>query len=364
MISTSQKEHLTYSLILQCAILAGVGILAWTYIIPWIKDINASEAAAQASIVNYNAVKKNGLTFDDLGKKLSDTKWKEELLKIIRAAPDDTRTVITKSIWSDADYIQWLNNSMLNSDEDKKKLTQAKQKINSILPTLSPISSSVNEEYITLKEYIRFIEGKFLATYDIKSNIVLGIQGINYPTEGKATSVGTFDLRLDFRATNKNIQNLITYVNNSGNPEILSFSWVLTDDKVPKILSNPLMTIEALSLENTLDTTRPDAINNGRVTVRFYVRGSSVEDILFLKGAISTRLNTLNTDIQKAIDECSKQSGLCSNNKKLDEIQEKYMEFVRSLNSSNWTTTDDISILGQTATSLQSLDNEFRSIIQ
>jgi hypothetical protein len=41
---------------------------------------------------------------------------------------------------------------------------------------MSPISNSMDEEYITLKEYIRFIESKFLSAFDIQSNIVLGMQ--------------------------------------------------------------------------------------------------------------------------------------------------------------------------------------------
>lgn len=71
----------------------------------------------------------------------------------------------------------------MDSADDKKRLTQAKQKINSILPTMSPISNSVDEDYVTLKEYIKFIESKFLSAFDIQSNIVLGIQGVSYATK-------------------------------------------------------------------------------------------------------------------------------------------------------------------------------------
>jgi hypothetical protein len=362
MISTSQKEHLTYSLILQCAILAGAWIIGWTYILPWIEKINASEESAKASITRYNTIKDVWLSFDDLGRKLANVKWKEELLKLIRSAPDDTRTVIAKT--GKGEYIQWLNASILDSDEDKKKLAQAKQKINSILPTMSPISNSINEEYITLKEYIKFIEGKFLSAFNIKSNIVLGIQSVAYSTTKWISSVGTFDLWLDFRATNKNIQNLITYVNESGNPAILSFTGILTEDKIPKILSNPLMTIEALSLENMLDSKRPDAINNGRVTIRFYVRGSSTEDIIFLKEAIVSRQESLKKEIQVAIDECKKQDLLCTELTRLESFQKKYTEFVRSIDATKWVQSVDISILGQTASSLRALDDEFRKIAQ
>jgi hypothetical protein len=67
------------------------------------------------------------------------------------------------------------------------------------------------------------------------------------------------------------------------------------------------MTIESLTLEDVLDSTRPSAINNGRATIRFYVRGSSKEDITFLKGAIISRQETLQNQIKTAIEECQKQ---------------------------------------------------------
>lgn len=361
MISTSQKEHLTYTLILQCAIILWIGIVAWTYILPWVEKINANEVAAQWVIDDYNGVKENGMNFDVLGKELSETQWKEELLKLIRSAPTDAREIITKSgKW---EYIQWLNNAIANSDEDKKKLSQVKQKINSILPTMSPISNSLDEEYITLKEYIRFIETKFLAAFDIKSNIVLGIQGVSYPPEFGWT-IGTFDLRLDFRATNSNIQKLITYVNESWDPTILSFTGILTEDKIPKILSNPLMTVETLSLENVLDSGRPDAINNGRVTIRFYVRGSSQEDIIFLKWAIATRRENLEKAVTKAIEECKKQELLCTELTRLEGFEKKYNEFSRSLKAINGVESGDMTILWQIATSLRALSDEFDTITQ
>jgi hypothetical protein len=360
MISTSQKEHLTYTIILQSAILAWLALLTWSYLIPGITKIGIDQAAAQESIRVYVDTKENGIPFDDLGKKLTTMKGKEELIKIIRSDAAETRKVIKKSVkW---EYTGWLNSVIANSDEDKKKLTQAKQKINSILPTMSPISNSLNEEYITLKEYIRFIESRFLTAFEIQSNIVLGIQWVNYAAGWTTGNVGTFDLRLDFKATNTNIQKLITYVNESGNPAILSYSGLLADGDVPAILSNPLMTIESLSLEDVLDSTRPSAINNGRATIRFYVRGSSKEDIIFLKGAIASRQEVLQAQIMSAQAECKKQGQLCTELPRLDAFSKKYTEFTRSLTQTKWVDTLDISILGQTATSLRSLDDEFQSI--
>ena len=53
------------------------------------------------------------------------------------------------------------------------------------------------------------------------------------------------------------------------------------------------MTIESLSLQNLLDANNPNVRNTGRVTIRFYVRGSSKEDITFLKEAIKEQETVL-----------------------------------------------------------------------
>lgn len=359
MISTSQKEHLTYTLILQVAILLGVVIVAWTYIFPGISKINAQQALTQESIEKYNTMKDSGISIDILGTKLAEIEWKEELLKLVRASPTETSVVINKGS-SSSDYISWLNSAIAGSTEDKKKLEQAKKKINSILPTMSPISNTVDEEYITLKEYIKFIESEFLKKFDIQSNMVLWIQWVSY--DATQWNVGTFDLRLEFKATNANIQNLITYVNKSWDPSILSFSGLLTDDKIPQILSNPLMTVEALALENVLDTTKPDAANSWRITIRFYVRGGSTEDIKFLKDAIILRKTNLQKDIDNALSEYKAQWSIGSEFERLEVFAKKYAEFTQSLESVKWIDTTDITILGQTATSLKGLSDEFLQI--
>lgn len=183
MISTSQKEHLTYSLILQVVVLLAIGIFTWYYILPGITKIGETQASAQNAVDSFNTMKDRGFSFEELGKELSKLKGKEELIKIIQAVPNDTKQVIVKS--GTSDYLTWLNTAIANSDEDKAKLVQAKQKINSILPTMSPISDSIDEDYITLKEYIRFIETQFLSNFDMKSNVVLGIQGVQYKQDDK-----------------------------------------------------------------------------------------------------------------------------------------------------------------------------------
>ena len=155
-----------------------MGILTWQYIIPGFAQISDDITLAETSISSYAETKEKGYDYSRLTGVLGGMGNKEELIKIIQATPDQTKTALQKV--GTSDYITWLKSAINASDEDKKKLMQAKKKINSILPTMSPMSASIDEENITLKEYILFIESKILKEFELDSNMSLGIQGLAY----------------------------------------------------------------------------------------------------------------------------------------------------------------------------------------
>jgi hypothetical protein len=91
-----------------------------------------------------------------------------------------------------------------------------------------------------------------------------------------------YEFRLDFKATNQDIQDFIEYINETGRPDILSFTGELSKDRIPKVMSNPLITMETFSVQEKLDLDNPTKENTGRSTLRFYIRGVSKDDIQFL----------------------------------------------------------------------------------
>lgn len=363
MISTSQREHLTYTLIGQTVTLVAIWIISWQYIIPGISKINTSIASAEEAINSYVEVRDRWYEYSRLNGVLSGLWNKEELIKIIQATPEQTRQALQKT--GQWEYLTWLKWAINASDEDRKKLAQAKKKINSILPTMSPMSANIDEENITLKEYIYFIENKILKKFELDSNLTLGINWLVYgsPANGMPSSVGTFDLRLDFKSTNAKIKELIDFINYSGDTDILSNSGVLSEDQIPEIMSNPLMTMEALSLQDPLDIKKPDEPNSGRVTIRFYVRWASKDDVTFLRENLRTRQEELGKKITTAVSDCQKNEVLCS---KLDELkifQKKYDEYMRGVTSIDrwWVSIDDIYTLSQRVNSVRTLEAEFDS---
>lgn len=362
MISTSQKEHLTYTAIWQFLIIVGAIIIIFTYVSPGFTKISENLTKANNAIDSYNNTEKDGLSFNQLNAELKDTKGKEELISIIKAASQDEVTKVIKKGENER-YLPWLKQAINSSDEDRKKLVQIKQKINSILPTLSPMSANIDEENITLKQYIRFIEWKILKEFNFDTNVVLGLQWINYG-DGKSRipkTIWSFDLSLDFTSSNGDIQKFITYINNSGNGDILNETWTLQEE-APGIMSNPLITIQSLSLTDSLDPTKPNKENSGRATLRFYVRWSSRDDIVYLSENIKTRKENLKKKIDWAVDQCKNNMTLCGNIDILKELQVKYRQFTTSASDIAGNNEGTIERLSQQVISLRGFEKELEDI--
>jgi hypothetical protein len=358
MISTSQKEHLTYTAMGQIITLSILWLIAFQYIIPWLAQIDAAKARAASAIDKYAQTEQDGLTLPELTKALEWISWKEELLKIINSAPAETMMAIKKS-WSDK-YLTWLNDAMVKSGDDKNKLIQAKQKLNSILPTLSPISNNFDEENITLKEYVKYIEWILIKKYGINENMMLGLQSVSYGDVSWNTpkNIWSFSLSIDFEWTNWSIQKLIEYLNESWNGEILNNTGKLSQDQIPPIMSNPLITIESFALDKSFDINKPNDKNAWRAMIKFYVRGGSTEDLKFLQDAISTRKTEFQNKVKIALEKCK---SLCSQKTRLEEFQNKVNSVFDAMSNwwKGWKTTQSLEILVQNVRSIYSLQQEY-----
>lgn len=176
MLTNSQKEHLTYTAIGQVTILFVLGIWTYSYIVSGIDKINAATEVTNANIDTYQNTEANGLTLTDLDTIIGKRTEYTELLKIMKSDVDGTKEVLKKSPAAQNNtYLEWLKDAMGNdvTQDEKKVINQYKKKLNSILPTLSPVSGTIEEDNITLKEYVQFIETKILKKFNLESNLIL-----------------------------------------------------------------------------------------------------------------------------------------------------------------------------------------------
>ncbi len=195
---------------------------------------------------------------------------------------------------------------------------------------MNPVSNNISEETVSMKKYITFVEENIIKKFDIDSTASLSIQNIKYGKKGSIMPdvVGSFDNEIAFKATNDNIIKMINYINLLGHPEILVDTGTVNGG-APAIMSNPLAMINELSLDNTLDTTKPNAENSGRMTLRFYIRGSSITDIAFLGGTITARKAALGKRIEITLAKCIAEV-TCPKKKDLQALSRKFTEFTRS----------------------------------
>ncbi len=147
--------------------------------------------------------------------------------------------------------------------------------------------------------------------------------------------MGSFDAEIAFTANNSDIVKMIDYLNNLGRPDILSDTGTTLPVNLPEIMSNPIVVIDALSLRTMLDPAKPTEENTGRMTLRFYVRGSSTTDMDYLVGTLASHIAKLKTRIDTNLKDCSTDN-TCTKLKELQKISYKYNEFIRG------TQTDDL----------------------
>lgn len=360
MSTKNKREELVHSLLWQSTVIIFVLIGSWMYTIP--KYIALSESINKTNdlIWEYQSVNMEGIPYTKLDWLLS-SKWKIELLSIIQSAPKETQNVI-KKVWWDP-YLTWLTNEINKSSTDEIKLKVKKARLNSILPTLNPISNNVIQETITLKKYIAFIEKNFMKEFSIENNAALGIQWVKYGKKWTSMpeTIGSFDINITFKTTNAEITRMIDYINSLGKYDILNDTSITSSWGTPAVMTNPLAMIDSFSLEAALDPSKPNDKNSGNMTIRFFVRGSSIADIAFLSENIKSRKEALGNKIKSTLDACIGEL-TCPRKKDLVAISNKFNEFNRATENLKYNAWTEIYWYSSELESILAIENEFKKI--
>ena len=332
----NQREQLMHTAVGQVTTIIFVALWTWFYSIPLYSSLSASVLSTNVAIENYKNTVNDGISFSNITTLLK-ARGQEELLGVIQFAPTEAQNVIKKV--GSGPYLAWLRTSIESNEAttEKTKIETKKARLNSILPTLSPLSNSISEDTVSMKKYISFVEENIIKKYSLDSVASLSLQNITYGKKGwpawsMTDVIGSFDNDISFKTTNNNIFKMINYINQLGHPELLTDTGAMSDDWIPAIMSNPLAMIDSLSLESSLDMTKLNEKNSGRMTLRFYVRGSSATDIAYLKTAIATRNTALGKKIELKLTNCTKDT-TCSNAWKLQILFKKYNEYNTSNNN-------------------------------
>ena len=172
------REQLTYKAGLQIFFLVVAFAITMLFTLPKLQEVSAQADLANAAVEKFANISNQWINSTNLISTINRIWNNSELVEIITKAWDDIIPIITKT--GSKPYLEWLKENSLNDTADMAKLADAQAKINSIIPTISPISNNRDLKSITLREYISFMEEHILAKYGIESTSPLGIDGVKY----------------------------------------------------------------------------------------------------------------------------------------------------------------------------------------
>lgn len=356
MASKNQNEQLTHAAIGQAAVIALVGLFIWFYTFPKYTELSASVQDTNALIRSYNTTESSGIPYNQL-RDVINTSWGgKELLWIVQNYQKETEEAIKKV--GNLSYLKWLD-EMIGDTTDSQALAIDQAKLSSIIPTLSPINNGVDTDAISLKKFISFIEDNIIRQFGLESNTAIGIQNIKY---GDGTvipkTIGSFDSEISFTALNNDIWKMLAYVNTLGHTDILTNTGTATmSGAVPWLMSNPLVIVQGISLQKPLDMNKPNEKNTGQVTLRFYIRGSSEADIVFLTETIQHKQEKIKKSVDELVKRCMG-SDACVKKNEVQNLAKKYTEFARSLNLSKKSWVEGIYVLWAALDTLNSIEKE------
>lgn len=177
--------------------------------------------------------------------------------------------------------------------------------------------------------------------------------------------IGEFVVNIDFEATNQSIARALDFIHSLGNPEIFNAAGILPNP--PKVMSNPLVTVESLRTEKLISSDAPNSLNKGQLAIKFYIRGSSISDTDYLRETFRKRHDELSEKITTTLKNCEADAS-CVEIDALKNVQNKFLQFSRSFDSTmanaNNNNVETVYLIGSQISSLKSISDEFENIIK
>lgn len=279
---TSNQEQLKYTVGLQIGVTIAAIVFTMMYTRPKFETIQAQTVATNAVLQKYEQMYNEGISYSLLSDAVTRVGNNAELSELIVKNPEKVKEFLAKTD-AEKSYSDWLSAQMNASEDDKIRFLDAQTKINSIIPSLSPISNHQNAKSVTLRDYVTFVEKELLSQHGIQSDSPVGIVGVKYQEDEEGNikhPVGEFLATFSIKGTNGNIWKMLNFLAPLGNPALLFEEGIAKN--LPAVMSNPLVTIDKITLKDIPTASNFDAMNEGQLVLKFYVRGSSTMDMNYL----------------------------------------------------------------------------------
>ena len=217
-------------------------------------------------------------------------------------------SIIVKPTSVSAPYNKWILNEMswYESADTLSEIARREGLITSIIPTISSASSSAGN--MTLTDYVRLIEVRWLSRYRLQSTSNIGFDGMQaVSASGGIKNVVLLPVNLEIRGLSKDIYDFVEFINTAGTlPDINSSTWSsVLEMKTP--LSSPLVRITGF-----VPSEIPRAGDTSEITatlqLSIYLRSPSAAQYGDFLALLKERSHDIHTRIDRALEE-NKENG-------------------------------------------------------
>ena len=294
-----------------------------SFVLPQYDQLDQETQKLNTMIADNAKLKKNGFTASQF-KAAATTHGKK--VDSLLTDPKQLDAILKKPESNSKDYLTWI----MSKNQDVKDRSQEIQNNQAVISNILPMFASANpinsiststpiRRQITLDTFVAFVENVILRGFNLQSPSTIGFRTINFDASSSgAINVGTFKIPLDFKGRNRDIRRMLTYIQDSGNFRIVGKSIIGAPSPDAPKLSDPTipdnLLISIVSVELEKDLSDDSTVNNGKITLQFYVEGIGVQEVIDLRKSITDTYDALVKSINSGANACG-DGTTCSNDR-------------------------------------------------
>lgn len=315
-----QKDGYMKGIFLNVFITIVVLTYIFWFILPKYELISELSAKINETYTHIHSLRGNGVDSAGFEELLNTYGKKKEVPDSVFADNAKLERVLKKPNTFKGDYIAWILDANGKIEKVNAEVEENDRILGNIIPNytsiLLPEDTAVIKNQITFSSFINYVEKEILNKYSLTSFSPLGMENISFDTnKSSQVNIGSFKITLDFKGKNPNILALINVLQNSGKLSIRNGKLIPQGGeksiRSPSLssLSNLLIGIDSLSLTNVFenpDKTAEKDMNQGTLTLEFYVEGMNYQKLLLLRSFIVNRFETLKKSIKTDGTKCDR----------------------------------------------------------
>lgn len=336
------------------------------YIVPSYNNISDNYKIWNDLFLNLNRIRSEWLNIEEVKAIFNKEKikWVENLFK----DQEKVKELIKKPDNYNKDYVFWINEELLKSDNITKEIKDSNRIIWNIIPTYNDFwdkikinkDSNIILNKINIDSFVSFIEERVLKKYSLISYAAIWIDNIDYNLNKDLwINIWAFKLNLDFETTIFNLKNMIRDFQNSGKIRVENWKLVWINgnkDEEFSSLNNLLITIENLQISNFSNENKSIKWS---MTIQFYIKWAWLQDYISIKDALIEETNDLYTLINTASKTCEKWKNEICNKSDWNEAVYNIKSLLSQINSIKERTTEL-----QKNMKIENIDKEFSTLFQ